>query len=391
MEEQNSNTPENGEKKRKRAGFNAKPVVLIVIAVFILWTAWTVFGFFAAGTDDSQRRAKRPVTKSDRVTARENAAAKNDTVQPNKTQENRDNLTTAPGAQANGAEQAPPPPPPKSTKETRRNQPQNNVVPNQAPFQGGGSAAFSKKRGVSFVEAIIKPLDYELNERFNGWRANNLVRLGDDVMNHQLGILEVTRRTTLVLMESISRNSTNEAYVPALEHAMSWFMLKPTKYMFPSASSKYQEGIDELRNYLDMLKRNRANFYTRLNNLVPLLSTYESILGSTGENLVRDLGDIGMFKADNFFYHSRGIALAMSEVLLAVEEDFKETLMSAQGLELLQQATRSLQQASNIKPFIVLEGNPGGTFANHRANMAAPISNARFYIRVLITTLTGNL
>ena len=43
----------------------------------------------------------------------------------------------------------------------------------------------------------------------------------------------------------------------------------------------------------------------------------------------------------------------------------------------------------NMEPWIVFEGSPDGFLANHRANMAAHISHARFYLGVLNGALTG--
>lgn len=246
-------------------------------------------------------------------------------------------------------------------------------------------------KGIAFVEAMIRPMDYELNERFWGWRPNDIINVTDNVNNMQLGILEVTRRTAVALAETISRTGSTDSYVPSLEAAMNWFMIKPTKYWFPSAETKYQEGIDDLRTYLEMLKRGEARFYRRVDNLVPLLKAYESILGSCEENLVKEPGELSFFKSDDYFYYTKGVAMAMGTVLKAVAEDFDDTVASVQGNDVLQHAIEALHHAGHLSPWIVLEGNPDGFLANHRANMAGPISHARFYLDVLVIALTGNI
>lgn len=245
-------------------------------------------------------------------------------------------------------------------------------------------------RGVAFVQACIQPLDHELNHRFLGWRPNDIIRIADNIKNLQLGILEVTRRTAVALAENLSRTGSTDAYVPGLEYAMNSFMIKPSEYMFPSAEGKYQEGLDEWRNYQNMLERREASFYRRVDNLVPLLKAYESILGSCDENLVKELGKISTFKADDVFYYTKGVATAMGTILEAVALDFDDTL-SVQGTEVLHHAVEALHHASHMDPWIVLEGSPDGIFANHRANTAASISHARFYLDVLSRSLTGNL
>jgi hypothetical protein len=246
-------------------------------------------------------------------------------------------------------------------------------------------------RGVAFVEACIKPLDNELNHRFWGWRPNDIIRVTDNINNLQLGVLEVTRRTAVALAENLSRTGRADAYVPGLEYAMNSFMIKPSEYMFPSAESKYQEGLDEWLNYQNMLERGEARFYRRLDNLVPLLKAYESILGSCDENLVKKLGEISSFDADDVFYYTKGVATAMSTILEAVAIDFDDTIGSVQGMDLLHHTIEALHHAAHMDPWIVLEGSPDGILANHRANIAASISHARFYLDVLSRSLTGNL
>jgi hypothetical protein len=139
-----------------------------------------------------------------------------------------------------------------------------------------------------------------------------------------------------------------------------------------------------------MLEKGEANFYRRIDNLVPLLKAYESILGSCDENLVKDLGKISTFKADDVFYYTKGVATAMATILEAVAVDFHDTI-SDQGTDLIHHAVEALHHASHLDPWIVLEGSPDGVLANHRANLAAPISHARFYLDVLSRSLTGNL
>ena len=246
-------------------------------------------------------------------------------------------------------------------------------------------------RGVAFVEASIKPLDYELNDRFWGWRPNDMVNFTDNVNNFQLGVLEVTRRTSMALAERISRTGSTESYVPELESAMNNFMVKPNQYWFPSAESKYQEALEGLREYARMVETREARFYGRVDNLLPLLIAYESLLGSCNENLVKVKEGgrkVSWFKSDDFFYYSKGVAGAMGTIFEAVAEDFREPIDQVQGFDLLIEITSSLKRAAKIEPWVILEGSPGGIMANHRANMAGPVSRARFYLNYLITALT---
>ncbi|WP_319524746.1 DUF2333 family protein [uncultured Desulfosarcina sp.] len=247
-------------------------------------------------------------------------------------------------------------------------------------------------KGVAFVEASIKPLQYELEERWWGWRPNDIINITDNVNNFQMGVLEVTRRTTVALAERISRTGTTDSFDENLEQAMNWFMVKATSYWFPSAESKYREGLEELEAYLEKLKAGKATFYTRTDNLIPLLSSFEDLLGSCDENLVKrfneDGSPVSFFAADDYFFYTQGVASAMGTVLEAVHHDFLLTLESRHGTELLHHAIISCQQAAEIDPWIILDNDLSSIFSNHRANIAAPISHARFYLGQLIKTLS---
>lgn len=243
-----------------------------------------------------------------------------------------------------------------------------------------------------FVDAVMSPISYELNERFWGWRPNDILNLTDNVNNYQLGVLEVTRRSVVMLSERISRTGTTDALTPNLENAVNWLMVRATRYWFPSPESKFKESLKELSLYKKALNAGAANFYTRADNLIPLLASYEDLLGSCDENLVKvkekDGSDVGFFGADDYFYYAKGVAATMAQVLEAVANDFERTLKNRHGDELLHHAIMSCQTAASLEPLVVTNADLDGILANHRANMAAPISHARFYIGQLIKTLS---
>ncbi|QTA78526.1 Uncharacterized protein UCP029693, DUF2333 [Desulfonema limicola] len=347
-------------KNIKKLGKNekgaSKYAVLAVLTIVLFLGIWTFFQFMGKGSSDKTA----PV--SSHKTQTENIVKEYPKNQPDSTAKTHDTAANKTPAKAHAV-----------------------------PKTVAAASVFKGVRGVAFVSACIKPLDYELNERFWGWRSNDIINITDNVNNFQLGVLEVTRRTAVALTESISRTGKSDAYVPSLEYAMNWFMIKPTKYWFPSAESKYKEGLKDLKTYMDMVKTGEAGFYRRVDNLVPLLKSYESILGSCDENLVKALGDLSFFKADDVLYYSKGVASSMKTILEAVSQDFDDTIKSVQGDDVMHHAIVSLDHASHVDPIIVLEGKPSGLTANHRANMAASISHARFYLDVLIVALTGNI
>jgi hypothetical protein len=264
----------------------------------------------------------------------------------------------------------------------------------EAPHEAQEATALHepKASGVAFVEATISVMDYELNERFWGWRRNDILRFTDNVENIQLGVLEVVRRASVTLAERISRHGPTDILDKNLENAMNWFMIKPDQYWLPSPEVSYGDGLRELQAYAQKLEEGKARFYTRADNLIPLLISFTELLGSCDENLVKtkeeDGSPVSWFKVDDYFYYAKGVAKAMSKILHAVEQEFADVVEARHGMDLLEHAVHACHVASELDPWLITDASLEGILANHRANMAAPISHARYYLDILAKTLS---
>jgi len=279
-----------------------------------------------------------------------------------------------------------------SPKPADQHAPQYSTYKPQLEAQHAPPQPVHLPTGVAFIDAVIQPMNYELNERFWGWRTNDILNFTDNYNNFQLGVLEVTRRTAVILAERISRTGSTASFDTHLQSAMNWFMIQSDRYWFPSPESKYNAGLDEFREYRERLLKGKASFHTRADNLIPLLIAYEDLLGSCDQNLVKttekDGSPVSHFQADDYFFYAKGVASTMYTILEAIQEDFHDTLEARRGVEVLHHAIESCHQAMEIDPLLITNSSLSGTLANHRANMAAPISHARFYIGVLITALS---
>lgn len=273
------------------------------------------------------------------------------------------------------------------------NLPSEHVAsPEQALFEGPSTTPERPKAvGVHLVEATISALDQELNGRFWGWRRNDLIRFTDNVENIQLGVLEVVRRTSVNLMEKMSRHGPQASIDKNLEDAMNWLMIKPEKYWLPSAEEKYNASLKELRQYADKLERGEAHFYVRADTFIPLLMAFADLAGSCDENLVKthedDGSPVSWFEVDDYFYYARGVAEAMGKILHAAREDFSSVLEARQGVELLNRAIHACHLAADLDPWIVTDAALDGILANHRANMAAEMSHVRYFLNALAKAL----
>jgi len=253
-------------------------------------------------------------------------------------------------------------------------------------------------KGEVFTRALIKIMDDQVNQTLFGWRPNSIIfgKLGltDNVNNLQLGVLEVVRRTVLVLNENLTRFAITEAYNPNINEARDFVMVSPDKYWFPSASGKYREAVRDLEKYIDSLHKGRARFYTRVDNLIALTATYKDILGSCYHNLIKDTeadgSPVSWWVVDDYFYYAQGLALGMSQMLEAVQEEFRPELQKKGSHKLLEDAIHALHSASHLSPWVVTDGSKDGILANHRANMSTYIGEAEHVIATLQTVLATN-
>jgi hypothetical protein len=253
-------------------------------------------------------------------------------------------------------------------------------------------------KGEIFTRALIKIMDDQVNQTLFGWRPNTVIfgkfRLTDNVNNRQLGVLEVVRRTVVVLNENMTRFATTEAYNPNINEAMNFFMVSPDKYWFPSASGKYREAMRDLEVYIESLRKGRSRFYTRVDNLIALTATYKDILGSCYHNLIKDTeadgSPVSWWVSDDYFYFAQGIALGMSQMLEAVKEEFHPEVQKKGSHKLLEDAIHSLHSASHLSPWVVTDSSKDGILANHRANMSTYIGEAEHVLATLQTVLATN-
>jgi hypothetical protein len=246
-------------------------------------------------------------------------------------------------------------------------------------------------KGAAFTQALIKILDDQLNQRTFGWRPNTITfgkfGLTDNVNNLQLGVLDAARGALSVLNENLTRFTPTGPANPRINEAVNYLRVDPGKFWFPSASRKYREALANLELFIEDLRFGRARFYTRAENLAPLLADYQEILGRGYNNLVKDTeadgSPVSWFMHDDYFYYAKGLALGMHHVLDAVSEEFKEELQEKNVHKLLEDAVQSLYKASQLSPWMVTNGTKDGLLPNHRANMSTYIGETQKLLNTL--------
>ena len=236
--------------------------------------------------------------------------------------------------------------------------------------------------GVAFTQKLVELLDYELNGRFWGWRPNDLLigRFTDNINEFQLGALEAGRYTAKTLKESLTRLGDDDAYDPNLVEAVDLLMSRSDKFWFPSSESQYEEAIENLQEFLNNLRQGKNHFYYRTETLRALMASYKDLLHNCQENLIKveepDGTGVSHFRADNYFYYCQGVAHVMHEMLRTVRVDFVEQLQTIDAVALMNKIVEDLERATESAPWLITNGDDDGILANHRYNLAAPISSA---------------
>jgi hypothetical protein len=252
--------------------------------------------------------------------------------------------------------------------------------------------------GEAFTKALIKIINEQVNKGWFGWRPSSILfgKLGltDNVNNEQRGVLQVARRSAVALNEDMTRFAPTEAYNPRVNEAMNFLMVSSDKYWFPSAPGKYREAMNDLKWYIHDLKSGQAKFYTRVNCLIGVLTSYRDLLGSCYNNLTKDNEadgkPISWFMEDDYFYYSKGVALGVYQMLQALKIDFKPELERKNAHNMLDNAIAPLIKASKLDPWLVTNGAKDGILANHRADMSTYIGHAQNVLYSLDRQLATN-
>lgn len=236
--------------------------------------------------------------------------------------------------------------------------------------------------GEVFASTIAEIMDHELRGG-TGWRPNDFFLWGpalwaDNNSNRQLGILLAVRESTRVLKDHLAKVSSDQ-YDPNLVAADTDFRNDERKLFFPSAESKYADGVAKLRAYVAGLKTTPPTSHPlnqRNVELVRLFQTWGDMLGDVHATLYR--ADIGRFQTDDVFYRAQGVTYVMYHLSSALEREYTQELARKPILKtILEEVVTALGHAALMKPIIVLDGGPEGFFANHRRNLDAHVTEAR--------------
>lgn len=278
------------------------------------------------------------------------------------------------------------------------------------------AAEEAKTPGLAYVDALL----YIYDEGMKPWLPNDKIWptiLLDNPQNFQLGELEAMRYGVQVLRNNLTRLRTTDLIDPDIDEAYTRFSNPPTDWMFPSAEARFKAGATALRRYRARLAAGQAHFYPRADNLMEMLSQFNSLLGGANTRLYNCVGnfttrmseemqgegratgtdgepkhlmqaEVPWSKIDDQFYFAQGVAFGYHEIMVSVLQDFAGVLLERNATALAQSIVRDFLDYSQFEPLYVANGSFGSMWANHPYQLLGLLSQSRERARSLNSMLT---
>lgn len=242
-----------------------------------------------------------------------------------------------------------------------------------APVAGGSHA-------IEMVAALI-----EREVVLHAWQPNDpwFMPNGmlDNAPNFQSGIQGAIARFSFELVDQVGRTRGSSRADPDLERAAGLLQFPGDVWFFDfrksflptiTSESQYRAARAALLAYNGRLAQNGAVFDRRTDSLAATINRVAADLGSQSalvdEHLRNSSGWVFNLEADDLFYATKGRLYAYSLLLRELGRDFQVIIEQNNLQAVLAQTTSSLREASNLQPWVVLDGSPtGAVFANHLA------------------------
>lgn len=200
----------------------------------------------------------------------------------------------------------------------------------------------------------------------------------DNMPNFQLGLMSAVGKTADALNKlsftTASAVATDNLADAAglLQYPGNIWLFSPQNKLLPvpSANTQYKKGRKKLNNFNNEIAAGKITLPRNAQNLSLILQYIKkdiSRLVVKTENHIRENNDsFTDFKADDTFYFALGKLYAYSQIIKSLGYDFKDVLISHDVYQQWTAALRFLQEASDLKPAIVRNGNLNSSFApNH--------------------------
>ncbi len=236
----------------------------------------------------------------------------------------------------------------------------------------------------------------------HGWQPNDPwfypTALTDNAAHFQSGMMWAISRLSTELTDRVGRlgsvgriDADLQRATGLLQYPGDVWVLDLRSLMPAPSEVQYRSGRDALLAYNDRLARGNAVFEARADNLAALLNRIARDLGAEADSIENRVAQSNFAisrSADDLFYQVKGAVYAYAVLFKAMETDFALVVKDSRLQTLWTAAGQALDDASSLRPTIVLDGRPDGSlFANHLATEGYYVLRAKARLLDLVAAL----
>lgn len=183
-------------------------------------------------------------------------------------------------------------------------------------------------KGKLVADSIIHQMKHELNSTF-GWSINDILFNSyflDNRASRQYGVYHATKVLMDLYSMHIAKLGANDKENQFLYSArLNQFAIDPRSFMFPSAESSYEKGIELVEKYKKSLDNGSGVYNCRTDDL------YASFNMVIGENLLgyalgllQNTQELAFYELDNKIYEVQGIVLVVRDFINTIYNLYPE-------------------------------------------------------------------
>lgn len=183
-------------------------------------------------------------------------------------------------------------------------------------------------KGKLVADSIIHQMKYELNSMF-GWSINDILFNSyflDNRAARQYGVYHATKVLMDLYSMNIAKLGSNDKENQFLYSArLNQFAIDPRSFIFPSAESSYEKGIELVEKYKKSLDDGSGVYNCRTDDL------YASFNVVVGENLLgyalgllQNTQELAFYELDNKIYEVQGIVLVVRDFINTIYSLYPE-------------------------------------------------------------------
>lgn len=231
------------------------------------------------------------------------------------------------------------------------------------------------------IATLYSLIDREINKHV--WTPNLPFFFPSAVLDNmpafQLGLMNAVQKTVSALSEQTPEAPELKTAADLLGYSGTTWYLSEWKPSV-SANRQYQKARIALMTYEGLLNDGKQVFNTDKETLSAVLTAQASLLKENAEKIRKQVAKYEKrpidLRGDNVFYRAKGAAYVVYLMLRDAEEDFSGEFENENIRLLWLDAKDSLERALNIRPFLIVNGDPETQFLpNH-------LLNAGFYMTV---------